>query len=139
MKFFEDLISGTNYPCQGAIEFLSSDHIRYQNNINVSGHNYNCHRKVRIEKSITGNEGYSVTIFNEDSIHPLWGNNVQMSTKKMRIIKVDKDCVELRGFGTDPMGFSFDGYGISVFHNGNKIVKCILHIFDRGIDLEYLE
>lgn len=139
MSFLKDLLSGTNYPTDSYVEFHSSDHIRYQNGVDISGHNFNCHRKIRIEKSITGNEGYSVTIFNEDGIHPMWGNNVQMSPKKMRIVKLTSDCIELCGFGTDPMGFPFDGYGISIFHNGNKVTKCILHIFDRGVDIEYLQ
>lgn len=139
MSFLKDLLSGTNYPIDSYVEFHSSDHIRYQNGVDISGHNFNCHRKIRIEKSITRNEGYSVTIFNEDGIHPMWGNNVQMSPKKMRIVKLTSDCIELCGFGTDPMGFPFDGYGMSIFHNGNEITKCILHMFDRGVDIEYLQ
>lgn len=139
MSFLEDLISGMDYPTDGYVDFHSSDHIRYQNGVDISGHNYNCHRKIRIEKSITGDKGYSVTIFNEDGIHPMWGNNVQMSPKKMRVVKQTSDCIELCGFGTDPMGFPFGGYGISVFHKENKITKCILHMFDRGADIEYLQ
>lgn len=137
--FFDNLISGSNHPGDGFVEFISSDHIRYQNGVNVSGHNYDCHRKVRIEKSITDDEGYTVTIFNEDAIHPVWRNNVQMSPKKMHIVKVTAECIELRGFGFDQMGFPFNNYGMSVYFHENKIVKCVLHMFDRGITLEYLE
>lgn len=139
MSFFKDLLLGNNSPEDGFVEFLSSDHIRYEKGVNVSGHNYNCHRRIRIEKSITGNEGYSVTIFNEDSIHPMWGNNIQMAPKGMRVVKQESGCVELRGCGNDSMGFSFDGYGISVFYCDNQIIKCVLHMFDRGVDLEYLQ
>lgn len=139
MSFLNDLLSGQAFPTKGFVEFCSNDHIRYQNGIDVSGHNYNCHRRIRIENSITGNEGYTVTIFNEDGVHPLWGNNVQMSPKQMRIVKQKDDCIELRGYGTDAMGFPFDNYGMSVYHDGNQIMKCVLHMFDRKTDLEYLQ
>ena len=66
MAFLQDLISGSNYPSSGSYEFKSSDHIRYQNGMDVSGHNYNCHRTVKIEKNISGNKGYTVTVFNDD-------------------------------------------------------------------------
>lgn len=138
-SFLNDLLSGSNHPADGFVEFLSSDHVRYQNKVNVSGHNYNCHRKVRIEKSITGGEGYTVSIFNEDGIHPMWGNNVQMSPKRMHVARMVEGCVELRGFGTDAMGFPFNNYGMTVYHNGSRIIRCVLHMFERSVDLEYLQ
>ena len=138
MSFIYDLLSGSNNPSEGFVEFLSSDHIRYQNGVDVSGHNFNCHRKIRIEKSITGTDGYTVTIFNDDGLHPLWGNNVQMAPKKMCVVNKTDSIIELRGFGTDAIGFPFSNYGMTLFHDGRQLVKCVLHMFDRGVDLEYL-
>ena len=88
MSFLDDVLTGNNTPSEGYIEFLSSVHIRYQNGIDVSGHNYNCHRKIKIENSITQSDGYTITIFDEDSVHPIWGNKVQMSPKRMQIVKI---------------------------------------------------
>mgnify|MGYP003318665565 CR=1 FL=1 len=86
MDFIKCLLRGENNPCTGYYEFKSSDHIRYQNGIDVSGHNYNCNRIIKFEKNISGNEGYTITIFNQDNIHPFWGNNVQMAPKQMKVI-----------------------------------------------------
>lgn len=131
------LISGNNFPKDGRLEFLSTDHVRFQNGINVSGHNYNCNRKFIIEKNITGNEGYTVSILNMDNIHPYWGNNVQMSPKQMHIIKSSDNIIELRGFGYDPMGFSFSDYGISIVIEDEEIRQIKLNMFDRGISIIY--
>ena len=58
----EDLLIGNNYPTGDKIIFDSSDHIRFQNGIDVSGHNYDCHRRFVIEKNISGDKGYTVTM-----------------------------------------------------------------------------
>ena len=138
MSFIDDILTGKNIPSAGYIEFLSSDHIRYHNGIDVSGHNYNCHRKIKIENSITQSDGYTVTIFNEDGVHPIWRTNVQMSPKRMRIVRASSSCIEFRGCGTDSMGFSFSDYGLTVYHQGKEITKCVLHLFAKGTDIEYL-
>ncbi|MDE7411701.1 MAG: hypothetical protein K2M94_06650 [Paramuribaculum sp.] len=135
----DSLLDGNNYPSHGYLEFNSSDHIRYQNGKNTSGHNYNCHRKIKIENSITGNEGYSVTIYNLDGIHPIWRNNIQMSPKRMRIIKTTTNIIELRGFGFDSMGAPFSNYGITIFIENDDISKIQLNIFDRHINILYMK
>lgn len=62
------------------IQFNSDDHIRYQNGqIAISsssdnlGHNKGANRGIQIESNINGGEGYTVTIFNMDGNHPVWG------------------------------------------------------------------
>lgn len=137
MNFVADILVGSNNPRFGSYEFKSSDHVRYQNGIDVSGHNYNCHRTIKFEKNISGNDGYTVTIYNDDSIHPLWGNNIQMAPKPMRIINYSSNLVVLRGFGCDQMGNSFHNYGISIEHCNGMIQNCILHMYDRNIDIKY--
>lgn len=135
----EELLSGNNYPNGEPVKFDSSDHIRYANGIDVSGHNYGCNRQIEIQKNIEGGEGYTVTIYNLDGIHPLWGNNVQMAPKQMRIIDVKDNIVSLRGYGYDRMGSQFSDYGIDVCFNDKEMSKIVLKMFDRNIELEYLK
>lgn len=49
-SFVRYLLEGNNYPSNGQVVFDSSDHIRFQNGQNVSGHNYGCNRRLVIEK-----------------------------------------------------------------------------------------
>lgn len=144
-----DLITGNNFPAQGSqVIFDSSDHIRFQNGQNVSGHNYNCHRRLVIETNINGGEGYTVTMYNMDGLHPLWRNNIQMAPKPMKIISVQDNIVELRGFGYDEnavaMGAplsaaSFGDYGIVLMIEHDEIVRAQLNMFDRNVSIVYLQ
>lgn len=146
-NIIKNLIVGNNNPPEGAIIFDSSDHIRFQNGQDVSGHNYGCNRRLVIEKNIQGDEGYTITMYNLDGIHPLWQNNVQMAPKRMKIIKIDGNIVELRGYGFDEnalaMGVpleaaSFENYGIAIMIENNAIVRAQLNMFDRNISIVYL-
>ena len=85
--------------------FKSSDHLRYENGIHVSGPHGGAGRAVKVEPNVSGNEGYTVTIFNLDGNHPVWQNNVQMAPKQMKIIQQTNDKVVLRGYGHDMMEF----------------------------------
>lgn len=138
MAFIDYLLNGDNNPADGYVEFVSTDHIRYEHDVDVSGHNYNCRRKIRIEKNIEGDEGYTVTIFNLDGIHPLWQDNVQMSPKKMRINKSDGELVLLEGYGVDKFGHSFAGYSLGVRIRNGEIDTCILYMNDRGVRIAYI-
>lgn len=138
-SILESLLSGNNNPDVGEFRFDSTDHIRYQNGIDVSGHNYGCHRQIEIKNNINGGEGYTVTIFNLDGNHPLWGSNVQMAPKQMKIINVVDNIISLRGFGYDMMGSPFSDYGIDIYFDNKEIEKIKLKMFDRNIELEYLK
>lgn len=52
LDFLSSIIKGDNNPPNGKIVFDSSDHVRFQNGQDVSGHNYNCHRRITIEKNM---------------------------------------------------------------------------------------
>ncbi|MBQ8153266.1 MAG: hypothetical protein IJ069_06265 [Prevotella sp.] len=134
----ESLITGSNTPDVGEYKFDSSDHIRFQNGIDVSGHN-NCHRQVEIKNNINGGEGYTVTIFNLDSNHPLWGNNIQMAPKQMKIVSHSEKVVSLRGFGHDIMGNDFSDYAIDIYFENKEIVKIALKLLDRNVELVYFK
>jgi hypothetical protein len=118
--------------------FKSSDHLRYQNGTHVSGPHGGARRAVKVEPNISGGEGYTVTLFNLDGNHPLWQNNVQMAPKQMRIISQNEKKVVLRGYGHDIMGAPFSDYGLTIYLNKVNIEKCILHMHDRNVDIEYL-
>lgn len=119
--------------------FKSSDHLRYQNGIHVAGPHGGAGRAIKVEPDIEGGEGYTVTIYNLDGIHPLWQNNVQMAPKRMKIIQQSNDKVTLRGFGVDRMGASFADYGITIHFKNDEVEKCVLHMYDRHVDIEYFK
>ena len=69
-----------------------------------------------------------------------------MSTKPMKIVDYSDKIVHMRGYGYDnnavamgipPREASFEDYGLSIYHDGNEIEKCVLHMFDRNVDIEY--
>ena len=133
--------------------FESSDHLRYQNGIHVSGPHGGAKRAVKVEPNINGcsgynippGDGYIVTIYNLDGAHPIWGNNVQMSPKPMRIISQSADEIVLRGYpvqAMSPFGWiDFNGrdYGLSILFKNGNIDRCILHMHDRNVDMALLK
>ena len=127
LDFLSSIIKGDNNPPCGKIVFDSSDHVRFQNGQNVSGHNYNCHRRITIEKNIEGAEGYTVTMYNMDGMHPLWQNNIQMSPKRMKIVNKQENIIEFRG------------YGLVIMIEDNSIVRAQLNMFDRHVSIVYLK
>lgn len=138
MSFIQDLLAGCPSPQEGQYSYKSNDHIRYQDGEDVSGHNYDCHRTILFQKNISGHNGYTVTIINDDGFHPLWGNNIQMAPKQMIPVTVNENIVVLRGFGHDEMGGEFSNYAVSIYHDGFHITKCVLHILNRDVEIEYL-
>ena len=147
-KFIDYIIEGNNYPPDGSVSFDSSDHIRFQDGKDISGHNYDCNRRFVIEKNIEEGEGYTVTLYNLDGIHPLWGNNVQMSPKRMRIVSVNDNVVEMRGYGYDEkavaMGASlsdatYEDYGVLLLIENKEIKRMQLNMYDRNISIVYLK
>lgn len=148
LDFLSNIIKGDNNPPNGKIVFDSSDHIRFQNGQDVSGHNYNCHRRITIEKNIEGGEGYTVTMYNMDGVHPFWQNNIQMSPKRMKIVNKHENIIELRGYGYDenalafgaPMeAASFANYGVVIKIENNHIVLAQLNMFDRHVSIVYFK
>ncbi len=137
-SIIQALLTGNNTPPEGIIVFDSTDHIRFQNGIDVSGHNLGCNRRVTVEKNINGGEGYTVTMYNLDGIHPLWQNNVQMAPKQMRIVNFEDNIVDLRGFGYDAMGAPFGDYGILLMIENDQIIRAQLNMFDRATSIVYL-
>ena len=118
--------------------FKSSDHLRYENGRHVSGPHGGARRAVKVEPNISGGEGVTVTMYNLDGNHPVWQNNVQMAPKQMKVIEQTNDKIVLRGYGHDAMGASFADYGLTIKLKNGELENCILHMHDRGVDIEYL-
>lgn len=114
--------------------FHSSDHLRYENGRHISGPHGGAPRAIKVEANITGNDGYTVTMFNTDGGKAV----VQMAPKQMKLIGTDNEKIQLKGYGFDTMGASFADYGLTIFHNDGNIEKCTLHMYDRNVDIEYL-
>lgn len=138
-EFINYIIEGNNYPPNGYVSFDTSDHIRFHNGKDVSGHNYGCNRRFVIEKNIEGGEGYTVTMYNLDGLHPLWQNNIQMAPKRMRIVSVNDNIVEMRGYGVDMLGSSFSDYGVVLLIDNRVISRIQLNMYDRNICIVYVK
>lgn len=124
--------------------FKSDCHQRYENGSEVMGLQQ-CVRTVSVEKNTNGcrgyrltpGDGYIVKVFNDDLGKP------NMSDKPMRIISKTADKVELRGFPIEaqtPFGWQevdYRDYGLTVYYTNGKVTKCVLHMFDRNVDIEY--
>lgn len=144
----DTLLKGNNNPPEGfSLVFDSTDHVRFQNGVAVSGHNYGAHRRIVIEKNIQGNDGYTVTMYNMDGNHPLWRDNVQMAPKRMHIVSVNDNIVELRGYGYDENAValgvpleaaSFADYGLMLLIENNEVTRAQLNMYDRNVSIVYL-
>ncbi len=124
--------------------FKSNSHQRYENGNPVMGLQH-CIRTICVEKNTHGCSGYKlapgigyiVKIYNDDLGKP------NMSDKPMKIVSIEGGKVELRGFmieAQSPFGWQevdYSVYGFTVYYNGDEVSKCIFHMYDRNIDLEY--
>ncbi|MEK6495252.1 tetratricopeptide repeat protein [Myroides odoratimimus] len=118
-------------------KFISDDHHRFENGVKSLANNKGAWRGVRIQAK--GNDTFLVTMYNLSGTHPVWGDNIQMAPKPMKIIKQDQEKIALRGFGKDQMGGAFSDYGITLYTQGSTVEKVTLHMFDRNIDITYLK
>ena len=116
-------------------KFLSDDHTRIENGRSTNVNNKGAWRGIRIKT--TDNKTFLVTIYNINENHPVWGNNIQMAEKRMKIVNENSEKIVLRGFGTDSMGASFADYGITLYKSNGNVSKITLHMHDRNIDIVY--
>lgn len=126
------------------IYFESSDYIEYVNGLQKSGPFGHAKRAIKIETTSGGEEAYIVTSYNLDDDTPLWGNNVQMPSKQMKIVESAPTKTVLRGFGEDPQAMGdpdgiYSNYGVSIMHPNNEIEKIVIHYFNREVDIEYMK
>ena len=123
----------------------STHHQRYQNGIPVMGSQY-CSCTIKIENKVfkdmlngldvNPKEGFLVTMWNLDMPTP----TQQMQPKLMVMVADTGDKIELRGVQLRAMGVvAYDNkdYGITLHLRNRNVVKCTLHMYDRGVDIEY--
>ena len=127
-------------------KFQSDCHQRYENDSPVQGLQ-NCLRTVSVVKNTNGctgyrlqpGVGYIVKIYNDDLGKP------NMSDKPMKVIRKTADMLELRGFPIEaqsPFGWqevNYSDYGFIVYYKNGQIDKCVLHMYDRNIRIEYMK
>lgn len=125
--------------------FCSKQHQRYQNGQPVMGLQV-CPRTISVVNNTDGCPGYKiqagdgviVKIFNDDLRKPL------MSDKPMRVVGKTNDTIELRGYellAQGPFGWQsvdYSCYGLTVSLKEGRVIKCVLHMFDRCVDLCYM-
>ncbi len=58
--------------------------------------------------------------------------------QQMKVIQQSSNKIVLRGYGQDAMGASFADYGLTIHFDNEQVSKCILHMHDRNVDIEYL-
>lgn len=125
----------------------STHHQRYQNGIPVMGSQF-CNRMIKIENKdfstmfngldVTPKRGFLVTMWNMDTLTP----TQQMQPKVMEMVADMGDKILLRGVVLKSMGMVvYDNkyYGITLYTPNRQVEKCVLHLYDRGVDIEYDE
>lgn len=118
--------------------FKSPDYLKYENNKLISGPHGGAGRVIKVEPERVYEDNFIVTIYNSDGNNPLWQNNVQMAPKQMKIIEKNSNKIVLRGWGQDSMGESYANYGLTINLKNNIVSNCIIHIYDRNVDIKYL-
>jgi tetratricopeptide (TPR) repeat protein len=118
-------------------KFLSDDHTRIENGLATTANNKGAWRGIRVKTS--DNTTFFVTMYNMNENHPIWGDNIQMAEKRMKVVEENNDKIILRGFGIDTMGASFADYGLTLHKSKNDINKVTLHMHDRNIEILYLK
>lgn len=125
----------------------STHHQRYQNGIPVMGSQF-CNRMIKIENKdfstmfngldVTPRRGFLVTMWNMDTLTP----TPQMQPKFMELVADKGNTILLRGVALKSMGivvYDNKDYGITLYTPNRKVEKCVLHLYDRGVDIEYDE
>lgn len=124
--------------------FKSNCHQRYESGTPVQGLQ-ECGRTVSVIKNTDGCPGYRleagvgfiVKIFNDDLGKP------NMSDKPMKVVRKTENSTELRGFPIEamsPFGWQevdYSDYGLIVYYEHGEVSKCVLHMYDRNIFIEY--
>ena len=110
------------------VYFKSSDHKRYQSGVWAGGDNKGCMRAIEIKPDTKFPDSYFVTLYNLDGADSKWRDNIQLATKRMKVVSSCDSEIILRGYGNDPM--LAPGRPPQV----QSDYGVILHLVDGGID-----
>lgn len=116
-------------------KFLSDDHTRIENGSPSTTNNKGAWRGIRVKSN--DNNVFYVTMYNMNENHPVWGDNIQMAEKQMKMLEETDNKIILRGFGVDAMGSSFADYGLTLHKTNGNVSKVSLHMHDRNIEIVY--
>lgn len=133
------------------LTLISKRHQRYERGVPVMGIQY-CGRAIVIKNTdfrqlmrgaqVSPTEGFLVRMINTD-MRDLNGNYQEMMRPKlMTLVSDTTNKIELNGVALKIMGTSavdFSDYAITLHLINRKVAKCVLHMLDRGIDIEYLD
>lgn len=128
--------------------FNSEHHQRYENGVPVMGlQTFN--RKIRLEKNVSGCDGWRIPsgkgyilYIDKPNDTPFFGG--PGVPKPMLVVSETDNVVKLRGYAAEvrtPFGWQMDDLsdsGLSVYFSNGKIVKCVFHMFNKNVDIEYL-
>jgi hypothetical protein len=117
-------------------KFSSNQHVRRENGVQTGVTDNTTYRGVQIEH-IDG-KNYRVSISMIDGVHPVWGDNLTMAPKVMRVMSQKKGQTVLGGIRGTSMLDDYSDYSITVIHPNNQISSITLHMLDRLIDITYL-
>lgn len=130
---------------------VSKKHLRYEHK-NPTGGLQKCGRAIFIENQdfsemfsglpVTPECGFLVRMVNADIRNTDGSYPPMMEPKLMELVSDNGSQIELRGVTLKAFGdtaVDFSQYGLSLYLSSRKVVKCVLHMFDREIDIEYLD
>lgn len=118
------------------IKFVSNKQARRQNGHLTAETDENTYRGVRIEGLKGGT--FRVSIYMMEGKHPLWGDNMTMAPKIMRIKGESEEEPELIGVAGTSMFDDFSDYGITIRSSSDQVDEIVLHLHDRDTDIAYL-
>lgn len=116
-------------------KFVSDNHIRIQNEQRSNADNKGAWRGIRIQSP--DNIIFVVAIYNLTGNHPVWGDNIQMSPKPMKLIEENNEMIYLRGIET--FEASFSNYGITLHKRNGSITEITLLLFSKNTEIIYQE
>lgn len=126
------------------LSLISKRHQRYENGVPVMGMQY-CGRALIIQNAdfrqlmngapVSPSEGFIVRMINTDVSQDM------MQPKLMQLVSDTGNKMELRRVTLRVMGAvaDYSDYSITLHLVNRNVVKFVLHMLDRGIDIEYMD
>lgn len=118
------------------IAFVSNQHVRTTGGVETGRTDESCYRGVKVDYN--GDGTYTVGIYMLEGAHPVWGDNMTMAPKRMRIVSQGSDKIVLRGLSGNSVFDDFSDYGITIYRDVDIVYKIVLHMHDRDTDIAYL-
>lgn len=132
------------------LTLISERHQRYENNVPVMGMQF-AKRALIIKNmdfcqfmktTVSPADGFIVRMINMDAQDANGNYRDMMQPKLMEMVSDNINRIELKGVALKLMGVTcvdYSAYSISLHLINRKVVKCVLHMLDRGVDIEYLD